>query len=47
MRVISVYYHRYSNAEPIFVGRLVHDEGLSHFEYDTNFLTLGCVCANL
>jgi len=40
MRVISVYYHRYANTEPVFVGRLVHDEGLSHFEYDTSFLTL-------
>jgi serine/threonine-protein kinase HipA len=41
MRVISVYYHRYSNTEPVFVGRLVHDEGLSHFEYDAGFLVLG------
>ncbi|MFK5912759.1 MAG: type II toxin-antitoxin system HipA family toxin [Woeseiaceae bacterium] len=40
MRVISVYYHRYSNTEPIFVGRLVHDSGLSHFQYDADFLTL-------
>lgn len=40
MKVISIYYHRYANTEPVFVGRLVHDEGLAHFEYDTSFLTL-------
>ena len=41
LNVISVYYHRYSHCEPIFVGRLAYDEGVSHFEYDARFLTLG------